>query len=191
MTLAHPLQQNLWLRLLLISLPVALLWPGLRQVLDARMAYLMLLEFPALAACGWAAAACLPSRTLRWLGSANTMGLLSYTVFLAVFSYWMIPSALDEALLSPSAYASRHLTWLLAGAVWAIPRPRTRAGVHIFFLGNVAWMAGSAGLLYREAEDRLCVNYLLQDQLTAGTGLLVLAVMAAAWASWMAVTDCS
>lgn len=189
MTPAYPLQQILWLRLLLATLPLALLWPGLRQVLDARMAYLMLLEFPALAACGWAAAARLPSRTQRWLGSANTMGLLSYTVFLAVFSYWMIPSALDEALLSPTAYAARHLTWLAAGAVWAIPRPRVHTGVDLFFLGNVAWMAGSAGLLYREGEDRLCVNYLLQDQLAAGSGLLVLAVMAVAWASWMAVAD--
>lgn len=183
------LHRSRWFRWPLIALPLALLWPALRQVFDARMAYLMLLEFPALLACGWAAATCLPARVLRWLGGVNTLGLLSYSLFLAVFSYWMIPSALDEALLSPGAYTARHVSWLLAGAALALPRPQVHVGVPVFFLGNVAWMASSAGLLYREAEERLCVNYLIADQVAAGNGLLMLALMTLTLTVWLALTD--
>jgi hypothetical protein len=54
--------------------------------------------------------------------------------------------------------------------------------VGVFFVGNLAWMLASAGMLYRESESRLCVNYLAADQVWAGNGLIALAIVLAALA---------
>ena len=48
--------------------------------------------------------------------------------------------------------------------------------VLLFFAGNLAWMMGTAGMLYLDAPVRLCVNYLQDDQQHTGTALILAAV---------------
>ena len=56
-------------------------------------------------------------------------------------------------------------------------RGRLGPVVAAFFLGNAAWMLATAGLLFHEAEVRLCVNYLVDDQVWTGTGLIAWALV--------------
>ena len=46
----------------------------------------------------------------------------------------------------------------------------------LFFIGNIAWMTATAGMLYLETPQRLCVNYLQDDQRHTGIGLVLLAI---------------
>lgn len=170
-------RSRLWAALALS--PALLLIAPLRHAIESQMGLHMLVEFPLLLAAGWAWGRWLPAKVLSAL---NAQGLLGATVASCVLAFWMIPAALDLALLSAAVAAAKYFSWLLAGTLLAWGRQRLGAVVACFFLGNAAWMTATAGLLYREAGIQLCVNYLVDDQLIAGNGLVVTALFLGALA---------
>lgn len=154
--------------------PVLLLIAPLRQLIESRMSLHMLVEFPLLLAAGWAWGGWLPR---KFDSRVDAQGLLGATVVSCVLAFWMIPASLDLALLSPAVAAAKYVSWLAGGAVLAWGRPRLGAVVGCFFLANAAWMTATAGLLYRDADAQLCINYLVSDQLVAGDGLMAAALL--------------
>ncbi|MBL8351302.1 MAG: hypothetical protein JNL87_13445 [Burkholderiaceae bacterium] len=174
-------------RLVLALLPLALLWPALRHGVESRMALHMLGEFPVLFISGWSSGTLcfghLPAR--RWLRAQRLFdwhGGSGAVLCNAVALVWMVPSALDAALLWPAAAAVKVASWWLAGWLLADGWRRMDSEVLLFFVGNLAWMAATAGLLYIEAPVRLCANYLQGDQRHAGFGLVMLALLLGALA---------
>jgi hypothetical protein len=165
-------RSTLWLAALL---PLALLHDDLRHAIESRMALHMLVEFPLLLAGGWAIAR-LAARRHVLTDAFDALGLLGVAVVSCVSAFWMIPAALDLALLHEPMRWAKLASWMLAGALLARSAPRLGDEIAVFFLGNLAWMFATAGLLYREAESRLCVSYLAEDQLWTGNGLVALAV---------------
>lgn len=181
------LRNRLPLALLAVAAPL-LLAPPLRHLLEASMALHMLVEFPLLFAAGWAAVSLGPravSGDSRW----DAEGLSSALLVLVTSAFWMLPVALDLALLSPWIALAKALNWLAAGAVLARALQRWRRELRLFVLFNLAWMMATAGLLYRESDSRLCVNYLVDQQWWAGTGLLGGAVLLGALAIRMAMDE--
>lgn len=89
----------------------------------------------------------------------------------------MIPAALDLALLLPQVERTKVASWLTAGALFALGWPRLADVPRLFLIGNLVWMFGTAGLLYQDAERRLCVNYLIDEQLWAGRSMVALALL--------------
>lgn len=164
--------------LALAALPLVLLWPMLRHTMESRMSLHMLAEFPMLFSAGWAAQRLCRARARRLierLGILNWRGWTGATWATAVALVWMLPSTLDAALLSPGLGAAKIASWWLAGWLLSDSWRRMDAEVLLFFVGNLAWMMASAGLLYIDAPLRLCVNYLEEDQRHAGIGLVLLA----------------
>ncbi len=159
---------------LIALLPLIFLWPALRQLVESSMALHMLVQFPLLLAGGWMAARLTGASVLRRL---DAHGLLGLTAATCVAAFWMIPAALDLSLLSPAANAAKYASWWLAGALLAASWVQMRVELTVFFLGNMAWMLATVGLLFREAETRLCVNYLVDEQLVTGNGLLLFAAL--------------
>lgn len=157
-------------------LPIALLWPAARRLLESSMYMQMLVGFPILLLSGWSVATALPPRTALGLGAADPQGLLALTIASCVGAFWMIPAALDLSLvhqhLAAIKYGSLWLAGLLLGNAWN----RMPTEIRVFFLGNAAWMLATAGLLILESEARLCVNYLQDDQVVTGAGLVAAAV---------------
>ncbi len=173
-----PAQGAGWLALAV--LPLALLWPTLRHAIEARMALHMLVELPVLFIAGASAGVlCLRRPQARWwLRRQRTIdwqGWTGATLVSSVALVWMLPSALDAALMYPLAELAKIAGWWLAGWMLADGWRRLHAEVLLFFVGNLAWMTATAGLLYVDAPVRLCVNYLQGDQRRAGVGLVVLA----------------
>lgn len=154
---------------LLAALPLLLLWPALRQGLESSMALHMLLEFPLLFLAGWAAQGRMSDRCWQRL---DWRGLAGSTLLLAVSAFWMIPAALDLALLDGRVAAAKYLSWWLAGAAMAGSWQRLDPMVALFMGGNLAWMMATAGLLYQSSTQRLCVNYLQDEQVWSGAGLI-------------------
>ncbi|HZW23215.1 hypothetical protein [Noviherbaspirillum sp.] len=163
---------------MLVLLPVLLLVPAARHTIESRMALHMLLEFPLLFASGYAAMRIMEQRMRHWL-ALDHLGITGLTAASCVFAFWMIPAALDAALLDPAMAAAKYLSWWLAGFAAANALRRATIEIRIFFLGNAAWMSATAGLLYLDATSRLCVSYLFGDQETAGRGLVLLACLLA------------
>lgn len=167
---------------MIACLPLLLLWPTLRHAIESRMLLHMLVEFPALMASGWAVQRLCPDRQpLRALQAAwrllDWRGWTGATLLGAVTAVWMIPTLLDLALLTPAVAAAKYCSWWLAG--WAIADSwgRLDPELRLWMLGNLAWMTGTAGLLYLDAPQRLCVNYLQDDQRHTGIALIALAVL--------------
>lgn len=163
----------------LALLPLLLAWSALRHAIESRMVLHMLLEWPLLFAAGWAAHELIAWRSLlprRLLCALDWRGWTGATFASCVAVFWMLPSAIDATLLDPAMAAAKYASWWLAGAVMAGSWRRLDAEVLLFFVGNLAWMTATAGMLYLDTPARLCVSYLVDDQRWTGIGLIVLAL---------------
>lgn len=146
------------------------------------MALHMAVELPLLLLLGWLLAERMPG---RWALPAriDADGLFSATTASCVLALWMLPAALDRAVLDPGMALLKHAMWVCTGGLLRGASRRTPPVVAAFFLINAAWMTATVGLLYLDAEQPLCVNYLVDDQQAAGVALLAwsLVVSAIAW----------
>lgn len=163
-------------------------WPALvlaaivllQPWLEASMGRHMVLELPLLFACGWLFATALhrPHQlaghggALRVAAAASVPALLSA---LLISSFWMLPIALDNAVLSPRYNLMKFLSVLLAGFLAGLWWRRAGVILQGFFIVNWAWMSITAGMLYQTAPQQLCSVYLDEQQQSAGTGLVLLA----------------
>lgn len=159
-----------------------LVLPGVGTLLKATMLSHMLVQIPALVVCGLLAGTRLHraggkardlARAFRWPLLACALGTLTL---------WMIPRLLDEAVADPIVDALKVLS-LVAGAglplalCWPHLGPVARGVIHLEALAT-CWRLG---WLYLDNPQRLCAQYLLQDQQQLGTALLLLGVPYAAW----------
>ncbi len=152
------------------GLAALLCLPAVREALESRMSLHMAVELPLWGAAGWLMGGAIGARARAW--NIDAGGLLGATWASCVLALWMIPAALDLAILVPWIGACKAMLWLLAGAGLRGARGRMSPVVAVFFLGNAAWMTATAGLLYLDEEQGLCVNYLLDDQWVAGGALI-------------------
>jgi len=163
--------------------PLALLLgtPAVRRWLEGRMSLHMGLELPLLLLCGWLMASAAPR---RWAAfeRVDAGGLLAATIASCVLAVWMVPAALDWAVLAPAVAWLKYAMWTCAGALLHAARPRITPVIQAFFLANAAWMTTTAGLLYLDAEQQLCVNYLVDDQQVTGWALVGWGIALGAWA---------
>jgi hypothetical protein len=162
-----------------------LLRPALRHTIEGRMPH-MLLEFPLLFAAGWAAQRLGPRIAfVHWL---DWRGWTGATLTSLVAASWMLPSLLDLSLMSPGVAAAKVASWWLAGWLLADSWRRLDPEVLLFLVGNIAWMTATAGMLFLDTPQQLCVNYLHGDQRHAGIGLMLLAIALGAMAIRRAMT---
>lgn len=147
--------------------------PPWRHLVESSMSLTMLVQLPSLLLAGsLMAEGLLDSRAPEWWRRIDTYGLTSWTLVSVVAALWMLPITLDLALLHSAWEVAKIIGWVVAGVASRLAWSRTSLGVKTFFLGNLAWMTTVVGLLYIESEQRLCVSFLLEDQLWAGRGLV-------------------
>jgi len=153
-----------------------------RSWLEADMARHMLIEFPLLLVAGLGTAKALPERAVALIMRSNQLGLAGFTFVSLTAAYWMIPAALDQALSSGPAAVAKYTSFLAAGILVPVSFQAAPLAMQAFFVGNWVWMTATVGLLYQNAPQQLCVNYLIGTQLNTGEGLVAAAVaIAALW----------
>jgi hypothetical protein len=114
-------------------------------------------------------------RGIRW--SYNAYGIPGLLLVSLVGAGWMIPKALDDALVDWRVAAFKYVGlpacgWLLRASV-----RRANVVIKLFFLGNFCWMSAIVGMVYLDQPIRLCNAYLQDDQDWAGRGLIALAIV--------------
>lgn len=161
---------------------------ALRGWLEASMALTMLVWLPALFAMGVAAPRLLPDTWRAQLaGALRPYALALLVVASAGYGLWMLPIALDLSRMSASLGIARDLSVLASGFAAVIALRVSPWPMVLFFGGNMIWMSLTFGLLFVEAEARLCASYLLGDQRAAGIGLLAYgAALTVALLAWLA-----
>jgi hypothetical protein len=163
----------------------------LRHGIESHMPAHMLLEFPLLFASGWivAGAASPLDRWLACLDPFDAQGLLGITFAACALTLWMIPTALDLALLSDPVRWGKYVSLWLAGLLLQRSQGRLSAELSIFFIGMLAWMLATVGLIFQTLPRRLCVNYLLDEQRWTGVGIVGVAVLLGTLGLWRIVAN--
>jgi hypothetical protein len=158
----------------------------IRYLVESRMAAHMLLQFPLLVASGWMLASVCPahSRWLRGFDAIDAHGLLGIGFASCVLAFWMIPTALDLALLSEPMRWAKYASLWLTGLALRRSRERLSNELTVFLVGMLVWMMATVGLVYQTLPQRLCVSYLIDEQRWTGVGLVAAALLLGAVALW-------
>ncbi len=157
---------------------VVLSIPPLRALIEQSMVWHMVIQMPLLVAAGWLFARALPPSTA--LLRCNRMGLTSAIASQLILAYWMLPLAIDHAIVLPLSDMSKILSLLLCGFTLRDTFLRAPAVVQIFFAGYNASMLLGLGLYFIKTEQRLCNAYSQDSQISTGLGLIALVVLTAA-----------
>ena len=156
----------------------AILWGVLavtptRDILESTMTLQMLVQLPLLAIAGWLCAQCTPGVD-RHLARWNRHGISGLVLASLTSIVWMLPRAMDAALVDPRVTVAKFLTVpLLIGAPIALSWSRAGFVVRGVVLAEVIATAIRLGWLYLISPVRLCSNYLIDDQQRLGKTLLV------------------
>lgn len=176
--------------LISVLLVAALALPSLRESLEQLMVTHMLVQIPLLALAGAVSAGALPAAWRRRISAWNRGGVSGATLALIASSWWMVPRALDLALSSPAMEVTKFVTLpLLVGLPLRLSwRPLGVMG-RGFVLANVLPMWAVVGWMYVVAPVRVCNFYLLDQQVSAGVGLLIGSAAVAAVTGALAFRD--
>lgn len=156
--------------------------PPLRTVLEGSMALQMLVLLPAVFALGFLLPGFLSPRTRGQLVAALRPAALALLVIATVgYAAWMLPIALDLTRLSGPVNLAKYATVLAAGMAAYVACRVSAWPLVLFFGGNMVWMGLTVGMLFLDAETRLCASYLMGDQRVAGAGLIAWAVALGGW----------
>lgn len=162
-----------------------LLAPPARHALEASMTTQMLVHIPLLGAVGVLIARSLPRNVLAMVEPWNRGGVNGLLLASIASAYWMLPRSLDAAATVPLLAAARDLSVpLLVGMPLALAWPCMSFIVKGVFLLECIATLFRLGWLYLVSPERLCSNYLLDDQQRLGEYLLLLGtalVLAIAW----------
>lgn len=149
--------------------------PPLRHGLEALMTLQMLVQIPLLGAIGWWLAGALPRRAVDALGNWNASGISGLVLASMASLLWMLPRALDAAVDLPWMDAAKFASVpLLIGLPLGLSWPRMGFVVRGMFFMEFVATCFRLGWLYLASPDRLCSNYLLDDQQRLGRFLLVI-----------------
>jgi len=172
--------------MVLAALACALSLPPARMLIEQSMLWHMVVQMPMLVVAGSllmqsVPAARLPDRLARW----NAYGLTGFIAAQGIIVYWMLPLAIDRAVVLPATDVLKIVSLLACGALLARAFARSAVVVQLFFLGYTVSMLGSAGLYLLSTTRRLCNAYSLESQFSAGLSMLILAsALTIAWAGF-------
>ncbi|MEO7009052.1 MAG: hypothetical protein ABI156_07900 [Caldimonas sp.] len=154
---------------------LVLLAPPVRHGLEASMTAQMLLQMPLLVGVGWLLSHALPARALAGVDRWNHRGITGLVLASVAGAYWMLPRTLDASVTVPLIGAAKYLTLpLLIGLPFALGWPRMGFVVRGVFLLELIATLFRLGWLYLISPERLCNNYLLDDQQRLGRYLLLI-----------------
>jgi hypothetical protein len=161
------------------SLLALLLAPHLIHLLEATMTTQMLLQLPLLVAVGALLRSTLSARVVRLSADWDHRGITGLLLASLAAAFWLLPRTLDSAVSQPTVDAARYLSApLLIGFPFAISWPRMSFVVRgVFLLESIATLF-RMGWLYLIWPDRLCNNYLLDDQQRLGQYLVLIGIAA-------------
>lgn len=161
---------------------LALSLPPARVLIEQSMLWHVAVQMPLLLLAGallqgLADGGALSRRFEAW----NRYGLTGFIAAQGVLAWWMLPLAVDRAVVLPSADAAKLLSLLACGALLAHSFRRSPRTLQLFAVGYGSTMLVSAGLYMAGTDRRLCNAYALDTQLAAGRGLVALGVGLGLW----------
>ncbi len=160
--------------LLAISLSV----PPIRSLIEQSMFWHMVVQMPLLVFAGWLTMSVWrPSRAPQFMAAWNVYGLNGFFLTFLILAYWMLPSAIDRAVVLPQADGLKLLTLFAAGALSKHAMDQSPTVLQLFFVTLTVSMLIWLGFYFVTTELRLCNAYSLVSQVSTGWGLIGLGIV--------------
>lgn len=154
------------------------------------MAWHMVFQMPLLVLAGALAYLTLPPRfgthRLAKLSQVNHFGLTGFMAAQVIIAYWMLPMAIDRAVVQPLFDAMKLATLFTSGMLLADAFKRAPSVLQLFFMGYWVSMMCWLGIYFATTDLRLCNAYSLQSQVATGWGLALLGLLLGC--AWLART---
>lgn len=170
--------KRIWPSAITSLLAVALSVPPLRIVIEQSMAWHMVFQMPLLVAAGALTARAFPAPGLavKWT-DFNLFGLTGFMAAQAIIAYWMLPFAIDRAVVNPGFDVLKLLTLFASGMLLRGAFQRAPVALQLFFIGYWVSMMCWVGIYYATTDLRLCNAYSRESQIVTGWGLLALGML--------------
>ncbi|HLO12565.1 MAG TPA: hypothetical protein VK190_10150 [Pseudoneobacillus sp.] len=169
---------------------ISLIIPPVAHLMESVMIIHMHMQMPMLVFTGFLMAHFFQTRFSGFFEKWNSNGVPGIILFVIVMGYWMLPRTMDEALTVQSVEIFKFISLpFLAGISlrdsWkklsTIGKNTIIILFTIIFFG-LSW-------LYIDAQEPLCNNYLVIDQLTLGWGFLTTAICMVIYLLYITFTD--
>lgn len=163
----------LWAGLLLGAAACVLSVPPGRALIEQSMLWHMAVQMPLLVASGWMLhwhVASPSGREPAW----DRFGLTSFMLSQLILSYWMLPLAVDRAVVLPHVDLLKVVSLTAAGAWLRAATRRSPPTLQLFFVGTTVSMLLAVGTFLVTTDTRLCNAYAMVSQQSAGAALVAL-----------------
>ncbi|HLS23041.1 MAG TPA: hypothetical protein VK037_03885 [Pseudogracilibacillus sp.] len=166
---------NLFIYGLILFIFLAL--PPVAELAESIMAIHMHMQMPLFAVAGILMTPFLQRLAPNFFRTWNKDGIPGLLLALVVISYWLIPRAMDDALIHYSVELFKFFSWTFLVGVplmdsWKKLSLGWKRGTFLFLTVAYTIMA----FVYIFAEEQLCNNYLVIEQQTLGWSFLFIAI---------------
>src|SRR5690625_3831153 len=156
-----------------IVLYIILLLPPITNLLEKWMVTHMLVQMPLLIVVGLLMGENVKNRLSHLFLKWNKDGVPGILLVYFVTMYWMIPRAMDEAILIPTVETFKYISLpFLVGIILYDSWPKLSDLAKSFIVFNYIPMFGMMAWLYIDSPIQVCNNYLESEQKMLGWGFL-------------------
>jgi hypothetical protein len=164
--------------LICATIAIGLSFGPTRQLIETSMVWHMAVQFPLLLLTGWFVGKRYSSWFNKpWVDRYNHQGLTGMLLVSLVLAYWMLPLAIDSALVNYSFDSLKIVSLMICGAILYDFFSRAHWVIQLFFLGYTLSMLAWLGVYFTNTDLRLCNAYSIESQAQAGKALLGLAIL--------------
>lgn len=151
--------------------------PPVAELTESIMAIHMHVQMPFLAVTGMLMTPLLQKKFPKFFAKWNKDGIPGILLVLLVISYWLIPRAMDDALMSMPVEIFKFISWpfFVGVPIWDSWKKLSTFWKN-FFLVGIAILYVIMAFVYLFAPDQLCNNYLIVEQRTLGWSFLIIAI---------------
>lgn len=160
-----------------LALFIFLILPPVATLAESIMAIHMHMQMPLIAVSGMLMypliKKILPSFFSKW----NHNGIPGILLVIIVSTYWLIPRAMDDAIISTYYETFKFISWaFLIGLPLRDSWKKLKVSYQNIFLLYISFAYLIMALIYIVSEDQLCNNYLIVDQRTLGWSFLLISL---------------
>jgi hypothetical protein len=160
-----------------LTLYLFLMLPPVVELAESVMVIHMHMQMPLLVIAGMLMTHFFQQKFPSFFNKWNENGVPGILLFLIIFSYWLLPRAMDEALTFPAVEVFKFISLpFLAGVPLRDSWKKIRKGWKNTVFTITSVLFGLMAYLYIFSDSQLCNNYLIVEQITLGWAFLFTAV---------------
>nr|WP_237700189.1 hypothetical protein [Caldalkalibacillus thermarum] len=173
-----------------LALFMFLALPPVARFMESVMVLHMHMQMPMLVIAGILMAPLMRQKLARFFEKWNANGWPGTLLFIIVIGYWLLPRAMDDALTNTGVQLFKFISLpFLAGVSLRVSWSKLNNVSQNIVLAFFVLVFLAMGWIYLFADEQLCNNYLLIEQLQVGWGFILTAVGIGIYLLYVAFVD--